>query len=563
MKDNHSSDSIRLFFQTFAMHLERIRDEREDPKKAYRAQVLLSQLNQFEKAMLEQQPQGSGSNRNRDSSLSLFRVRDLESLADWIEREQDLVAVAGLFYLNSQGEWARLLGKASFPNNLKIKEWVWRGLLGRIEGESRTFVAYLYGQPRLVMVFSEESDSDSEGQSRFAEFWARNLPLYLSRPVEDRAVSARTSPGRLIAKDAAFLELLHLIKQAAKKDVSILLEGESGTGKEVIADFIHRNSTRANKSLVAVNCAAIPAGLIESELFGHEKGAFTGAYTRQIGRVEEADGGSLFLDEIGEMALAMQAKLLRFLQLHEFHRVGGKKKVSVNVRIVAATNRNIKRQVAEGKFREDLYYRLAVMPFYIPALRQRVDDIVPLARYFLEKYAREFEGEVPEVDETVFQLLACYNFPGNVRELENLIQNILVVSEGGKVKPHHLPKALRVPEPVGEPVRNGRGGVRTWKRVKSYGKRLKISRLVAGADEGTRQLESQKWRAEAPKDNHALKRMKQEIQEHATRRILELEHRFLKYLLERAKGSMPRASKLGNINRTLLYKMIERTKHLE
>ncbi len=563
MKDNHPSDSIRLFFQTFAMHLQRIRDDREDAKKGYRAQVLLSQLNQFEKAVLEQQTSSKVSGIDRRSSLALFRIQDLESLAHWIEREQDLVEVAGLFFLNSQGKWRRLAGKAELPARLKIKEWVRRGLLGRVEGESRAFAAYLYGQPRLVVVFSDAGDSDSESQSQFAEFWARILPLYLSRPVEDPAGKARNPSGGLVAKDAAFLELLQLIKQAAKKDVSILLEGESGTGKEVIAEFIHRNSPRSSKNLVAVNCAAIPAGLIESELFGHEKGAFTGAYNRQIGRVEEADGGTLFLDEIGEMELAMQAKLLRFLQLHEFHRVGGKKKVSVNVRIVAATNRNIKKRVAQGKFREDLYYRLAVMPFNVPALRQRVDDIVPLARHFLVKYAREFEGRVPEIDEQVYQLLACYDFPGNVRELENLIQNVLVVAQGGRVKRAHLPKALQLLEPKGAPVSNPRGGARTWNRVNSYGRRIKLNRISRPGDKQPPREGLPKWRGEVPKDNMALKEMKREIQEHAAGLTLELEHRFLKDLLERAGGSMPRASKLGNINRTLLYKMIDRTKHLE
>lgn len=281
---------------------------------------------------------------------------------------------------------------------------------------------------------------------------------------------------RLIARDPVFLEQLAEIEQAAQKDITILLEGESGTGKEVLAQYIHTGSPRADKPLITVNCAAIPAGLIESELFGHEKGSFTNAVNRHIGSVEAASGGTLFLDEIGEMEISMQAKLLRFLQLHEFHRVGGRAKISVDVRVIAATNRDLKEEVKKGNFREDLYYRLSVMPFHVPPLRERVDDIAPLARFFINKYSTEFRTGPMEIDDYVFQLLAAYEFPGNVRELENMVQKILITAKE-RITAADLPRELRNLEPKGEAVTDERGQVRKW-RVSSPTKRIGLSIML-------------------------------------------------------------------------------------
>jgi len=240
--------------------------------------------------------------------------------------------------------------------------------------------------------------------------------------------------------------------------------------------------------------------------------------------------------------------------------VGGRQKLSVNIRIVAATNRDLKARVAEGHFREDLYYRLSVAPFRVPPLRERVNDIVPLARFFLEKYAKEFKIDMPEVDGTVYQLMAAYPFPGNVRELENLVQNILVLSQGERLTPAHLPQDLQKNEPDGSMVTGEHGRPCRWRPLSSIGRRFKLKRFERSAGAGEGQGVILPWTQRMPVDNDQLKDVKQEIQEFARKETLELEGRFLEDLLSRAEGSMPMASKLSGINRTLLYKMLERTK---
>jgi len=319
-------------------------------------------------------------------------------------------------------------------------------------------------------------------------------------------------------------------------------------------------STQSSAAIVPVNCAAIPPGLIESELFGHEKGAFTGAHQRTIGYLEKAQGGTLFLDEIGEIDLAMQAKLLRFIQLGELHRVGGRQKISVDVRIVAATNRDLKQRVKEGQFREDLYYRLSVAPFTVPPLRERVNDIYPLTRYFLEKYAGNYNIPVPEVDGKVYQVLAAYDFPGNVRELENIVQNLLAINQGEKITPAHLPPDLQLLEPESRPVVDKGGLPRVWRKRRSYAHRINFSLAPPTQPPVERAGPEQPWQNLTPRDNEDLKRAKQEIQDYARDETLALERRFLKELLDQVEGSMPQASKISKINRTLLYKMLERTK---
>ncbi|CAM2066612.1 Sigma 54-interacting transcriptional regulator [Sulfidibacter corallicola] len=555
--------SVKLFFQTFANHLQRIRDDGTDANQAYRAQILLGQLHQFEKSILESDGDLAAEGGDQRAFKALLSLEDCGSLAQWLVAEQNAFPVQAVFFLDSRGIWTLLAGEGPVPDRLRVEEWLTRGRVARLADERPCYTCYLYGQPRLILAFRDADESNASARGQFVHFISRLLPLFIQGRVKDAPSTLGGSTG-IIAKDVVFLEVLGLIEKAAKKDVSMLLEGESGTGKEVIANFIHRKSPRATKPLVAVNCAAIPAGLIESELFGHEKGAFTGAYHRQIGRVEEADGGTLFLDEIGEMELAMQAKLLRFLQLHEFHRVGGKQKISVDVRIVAATNRNLKEQVAQGNFREDLYYRLSVMPFTIPPLRDRVDDIVSLSRYFFEKYGESFGIAELDIDPMVFDLLAAYDFPGNVRELENLIQNVLVFAQSEKIKPLHLPESIRGLDPKGMEARDGSGRMRKWQKRSSFGRRFKMrarSRSVDSAVEASAEVPD--WMRSIPRDNDELKQLKQDIQNFASDLTLKLEHRFLKNLLDRAEGSMPKASKIGNINRTLLYKMIDRTKHLE
>jgi len=226
---------------------------------------------------------------------------------------------------------------------------------------------------------------------------------------------------------------------AAPDDTSILILGESGTGKERIAHTIHKLSPRKSKPIVTVNCAALPITLIESELFGHEKGAFTGANDRRIGKFEQADGGTIFLDEIGELPLEAQVKLLRVLQEREIERLGGSVTKKINVRIITATNRNLEKEVAEGRFRLDLYYRLNVFPIELPALRQRKDDIPLLANYFITKYARKSNKAITGISEEVMGELREYEWPGNIRELEHLIERSILMTTGDTITKVDIP----------------------------------------------------------------------------------------------------------------------------
>jgi formate hydrogenlyase transcriptional activator len=216
----------------------------------------------------------------------------------------------------------------------------------------------------------------------------------------------------------------------ATTGVTVLIEGETGTGKELIARAIHMHSERRNGPFVKLNCAAIPAELLESELFGHERGAFTGAVAQRIGRFEGADGGTLFLDEIGDMPLHLQTKLLRVLQEQEFERVGGNRTIRADVRIVAATNRDLKTMVEENGFRADLYYRLAVFPMNVPPLRERPEDIPALTRYFVQKHARRMGRKIESIPTHAMEALTNYDWPGNIRELQNVIERSLVLSNG-------------------------------------------------------------------------------------------------------------------------------------
>lgn len=234
----------------------------------------------------------------------------------------------------------------------------------------------------------------------------------------------------IVSKSKAYAEVLHQVRQVAPTDSTVLIEGESGTGKELLAHAIHRLSQRSNRTLVKVNCAALQQSLIESELFGHEKGAFTGAERRRIGRFELADGGTIFLDEIGELPLDVQVKLLRVLQEGEFERVGGNTTLSVNVRIITATNRQLRDMVNKNKFREDLYYRLNVFPIDNIPLRQRSEDIPLLTQHFLQKYSLKIGKQITEIRPQDLKRLQQYEFPGNVRELENIIERAVILTQG-------------------------------------------------------------------------------------------------------------------------------------
>jgi formate hydrogenlyase transcriptional activator len=238
------------------------------------------------------------------------------------------------------------------------------------------------------------------------------------------------NPGDFVSGSKVMRNVMEQVRMVARTDTPVLLLGETGTGKELLARAIHEYSDRNAAILVKVNCAALPAELIESELFGHEKGAFTGAIQQRKGRFELADGGTLFLDELGELSLSAQAKLLRVLQEQEFERVGGSDTIRVDVRVIAATNRNLPEEISAGRFRADLYYRLNVFPIEIPALRQRVGDISLLARFFLTKYAKKFGKQFRDIDPVGLESLKQYPWPGNVRELQNVIERAVILSQG-------------------------------------------------------------------------------------------------------------------------------------
>jgi formate hydrogenlyase transcriptional activator len=244
---------------------------------------------------------------------------------------------------------------------------------------------------------------------------------------------------RIIGNSAALESVLEQVEQVAPTDSTVLIEGETGTGKELIAHAIHNASQRCGRALIKLNCAAIPLDLLESELFGHEKGAFTGAIAQKIGRFEMADKGTLFLDEVGDIPPALQPKLLRVLQEQEFERLGSGRTHKVDVRLVAATNRDLSKMVARGSFRSDLYYRLNVFPIVLPALRERREDIPALVMHFVKILSRRMRKQVDSVPPETMASFQCYSWPGNIRELQNLVERAVILSRDG-VLPNPLPK---------------------------------------------------------------------------------------------------------------------------
>ena len=247
------------------------------------------------------------------------------------------------------------------------------------------------------------------------------------------------SLDKIVGKSKKMREVFQSLERVVDTSVTVCIRGESGTGKELLARAMHFNGLRKNKPFVAVNCAAIPENLLESELFGHEKGAFTGAVARRVGKFEQASGGTLFLDEIGDMALSTQVKILRVLQERQFHRVGGNEMVNVDVRVISATNKNLEEEMRKGNFREDLYYRINVYPILVPPLRERKDDIPSLAAFVIEKFNREYRRKIRAILPQTMDYLTNYDWPGNVRELENVLERSFLNSPDGVVMPEHLP----------------------------------------------------------------------------------------------------------------------------
>ncbi len=253
-------------------------------------------------------------------------------------------------------------------------------------------------------------------------------------------------PANMIGRSKAMQAVYDLMIQVAPTDATVLIRGESGVGKELVAQSIHYNSDRAGKPFIRVNCAALPEHIVESELFGHEKGAFTGAIRRREGRFEMANRGTIFLDEIGDLSPQVQIRLLRVLQEKEFERVGGTETIRVNVRVIAATNRDLEQLMQEGKFRQDLYYRLNVFPIYVPPLRERKTDILDLANFFVEKYSKENNKYVRRISTPAIDMLMSYHWPGNVRELENVIERAVILTDDDVIHGHHLPPTLQTAE---------------------------------------------------------------------------------------------------------------------
>ncbi len=285
---------------------------------------------------------------------------------------------------------------------------------------------------------------------------------YLTKPFDANKLLAQVARyklttqydagGDVIAQDALSRELLSLAQRVAASNTTVMISGESGCGKEVMARFLHRHSPRVDRPFVAINCAAIPDNLLESTLFGHEKGAFTGAQSAQPGKFEQANGGTLLLDEISEMPLALQAKLLRVLQEREVERIGGKKPIPLDVRVIATSNRDLEKTVADGLFREDLYYRLNVFPLRIAPLRDRVEDIVPLARHMIGRLGSNTGRHGLSLSKQAEERLTRYTWPGNIRELENVIQRAMILAPGNEIDVDslHLPEAAKIAAPVGQ-----------------------------------------------------------------------------------------------------------------
>jgi transcriptional regulator with GAF, ATPase, and Fis domain len=319
------------------------------------------------------------------------------------------------------------------------------------------------GKPIWIQWWSRPDPSGTYTRTMFVDITERVLierekaRLEAQNTYLQEEIQSEHNFGEIVGSSPQLVEVLRQVEQIARIDSTILILGESGTGKELIARAIHDRSPRRNRALVKVNCGAISAGLVESELFGHVKGAFTGAISNRDGRFKLADGGTIFLDEVGELPLDTQVKLLRVLQEQEFEPIGSSKTTKVNVRVVAATNRDLQELVREGKFREDLFYRLNVVPLRVPPLRERASDLPLLVTFFVQKCAKKIGKQITQVSEEVMQRFTSYSWPGNVRELQNVIERAVVLSPGkllmlaDELRAVSLPP-MRVPTAKSQPI---------------------------------------------------------------------------------------------------------------
>jgi formate hydrogenlyase transcriptional activator len=353
------------------------------------------------------------------------------SRAGWILDHRQPIVTPDLETAPSFLEHAPLI-KQGIRTAVSVPMIVKGNVIGTLNVGSRTPALYGDAEVSLLAAIAEQVALAIENLLAYEQIAALKARLEEENLYLQEEARAETASGDVVGESAAILGVLANVRKVAKTDSTVLVTGETGTGKELVVRAIHGQSARKDKLLVKVNCAALPAGVIESELFGHEKGAFTGALTRKAGRFELANRGTLFLDEIGDLPLELQAKLLRVLQDGEFERVGGTQTMKVDVRLIAATNRDLERAVGEERFRADLFYRLNVFPIVIPPLRKRIQDVPRLARHFAMLYASKMGKHVGPLGADVLDRLCAYSWPGNVRELQNIIERAVILSPKGR-----------------------------------------------------------------------------------------------------------------------------------
>ncbi len=371
----------------------------------------------------------------------------------FIEANRTAMRILGL----KPEEIAEMTGKSLVPNTPEAQHRLgeWLDSMGHGTATTGTVLELRRkddGQPVWIQCWSRPAPDGSYTRTMFIDVTDRVLMEREKARLEAQntylieEIKETHNFEEIVGQSRPLAEVIEKVKLVASTDSSVLILGETGTGKELVARAVHSNSARRNRPLVKVNCAALPVGLIESELFGHEKGAFTGAIDRRIGRFELAHGGTIFLDEIGDMPPDLQAKLLRVLQEHEFERVGGSNLIKVDVRVIAATNRDLFRSASEGTFRQDLYYRLNVFPIQLPPLRERREDIPPLVHYFVRRFSLKIGRKITRIQRETMERLMNYSWPGNVRELENVIERAVILSPGIEleVAPGVLPEIAAV-----------------------------------------------------------------------------------------------------------------------
>ncbi|HXG64833.1 MAG TPA: sigma-54-dependent Fis family transcriptional regulator [Blastocatellia bacterium] len=401
--------------------------------------------------------------------------------------------------------------------NLELKSV----LAAPLKQNGRAVGALYLENNRLASAFDEEDARLLASVAEFAVFYLQNarlLPVAFERDTRVFFDESRAAT-EIIGRDPKMLALLDTVNRIADSPATVLIEGESGTGKELVARALHYQSARRARPFVAINCAAIPDNLLESELFGHEKGAFTGATARHIGRIEQGDGGTIFLDEISELAYPLQAKLLRFLQANEFHRLGGRETIRVDARVVAATSKDLEALTAAGKFQEALYYRLYVIPVRLPALRERKADIPLLMDYFVSKFSAIY-GKAMRAEREVYEWLQEYPFPGNVREMENLIHRLVALAPDETIRVGDLPGKIL---------------------------QTRAQRIGLGKDPLYEAL------CAPPHDLEELRRQREE----ARRIFAERERQLAERAVREADGNLTEAAARMGIHRTMLHRLLK------